>query len=82
MSLSDVNQLKDYLSQMSLDERKDFAKQCKTSLGNLQQIIYVNKKCGAALAINIDKASQGKIRCDLLCPDVDFDYVRNQALSA
>lgn len=81
MSLSRVNLLKQYLSNMSIDERKDFAKACKTSLGNLQQIVYVNKKCGAGLAINIDRASKGAIPCDLLCPDVDFNYIRNQALT-
>ena len=48
---------------------------------NLQQIIYVNKN-GAALAIRIDKESEGKVPCDELCPDVDFDYVRSQALTA
>lgn len=40
------------------------------------------QKCGAALAIRIDKESEGKVPCDELCPDVDFDYVRSQALTA
>lgn len=82
MSSSNTEQLKAYLSKMTVEERKAFAKACLTTLGNLQQIIYVNKKCGAALAIRIDKESKGKVPCDGLCPDVDFEYVRSQALTA
>ncbi|MCU4709976.1 helix-turn-helix domain-containing protein [Acinetobacter pittii] len=82
MSSSNTERLKVYLSKMTLEERKSFAKACLTTLGNLQQIIYVNKKCGAALAIRIDKESKGKVPCDELCPDVDFNYIRSQALTA
>ncbi|SPL71957.1 helix-turn-helix domain-containing protein [Acinetobacter stercoris] len=82
MTQSNTEQLKSYFMKLSTDERAEFAKQCLTTVGNLQQIIYVNKKCGASLAVRIDKASKGKVSCDDLCPDVDFDYVRNQTLSA
>ncbi|MDH2047196.1 MAG: hypothetical protein DI542_08765 [Acinetobacter johnsonii] len=81
MSSSSVEKLKTYLSGLSVEGRKDFAKECLTTVGNLQQIIYVNKKCGAPLAIRIDKASKGEVPCDSLCPEADFDYLRNQALT-
>ena len=80
MDFSDPQSLKSFLSTMTVEQRKEFARACKTTLGNLQQIIYVNKKCGASLAIQIDKNSNGKVQCDSLCPDVDFNYVRKQAL--
>ena len=82
MSSSNVEQLKIYLLGLTPDGRKEFAKECLTTVGNLQQIIYVNKKCGAPLAIRIDKASKGKVPCDSLCPEADFDYLRNQPVSA
>lgn len=82
MSSSNVELLKNYLLGLAPEARKDFAKECSTTVGNLQQIIYVNKKCGAPLAIRIDKASKGKVPCDLLCPEADFDYLRNQLISA
>ncbi|WP_171456785.1 hypothetical protein [Acinetobacter pittii] len=41
MSSSNTEQLKAYLSKMTVEERKAFAKACLTTLGNLQQIIYV-----------------------------------------
>ncbi|MFX6761508.1 hypothetical protein ABTP29_16500 [Acinetobacter baumannii] len=43
MSSSNTEQLKAYLSKMTIEERKAFAKACLTTLGNLQQIIYVLK---------------------------------------
>lgn len=81
MSSLNTEKLKAYLSGMTIQERRTFAKECKTSLGNLNQIIYVSKKCGADLAIRIDKASKGKVPCDDLC-HADFEYVRNQAKTA
>lgn len=82
MSSSNVDLLKNYLSELTPTAREEFAKECLTTVGNLQQIIYVNKKCGAPLAIRIDKASKGKVSCDSLCPEADFDYLRNQSISA
>lgn len=81
MSSSNTEQLKSYLLGLTPEGRETFAKECLTTVGNLQQIIYVNKKCGAPLAIRIDKASKGRVRCDSLCPDADFDYLRNQTLT-
>ncbi|QQN40391.1 hypothetical protein [Acinetobacter sp. CS-2] len=82
MSSSNTEQLKSYLLSLTPEGRKNFAKECLTTVGNLQQIIYVNKKCGAPLAIRIDKASKGQVSCDSLCPEADFDYLRNQTLTA
>ncbi|MGA8882645.1 MAG: hypothetical protein WB445_03345 [Acinetobacter sp.] len=82
MSSSNTEQLKNYLLGLTSEGRETFAKECSTTVGNLQQIIYVNKKCGAPLAIRIDKASKGQVRCDSLCPEADFDYLRNQELTA
>ena len=82
MSHSNVEQLKTYLLKLSPEGRQNFARACLTTVGNLQQIIYVNKKCGAPLAIRIDKASEGKVQCDSLCPEADFDYLRNQQIPA
>lgn len=82
MSSSSSEKLKIYLLGLTPEAREVFAKECSTTVGNLQQIIYVNKKCGAPLAIRIDKASGGKVPCDSLCPEADFNYLRNQALTA
>ncbi|WP_411690591.1 hypothetical protein [Acinetobacter towneri] len=82
MRKANTDQLKTFLKGMTLSERKAFASSCSTTVGNLNQIIYVNKKCSAALAIRIDKASGGIVMCDDLCPDADFEYIREKAASA
>jgi DNA-binding transcriptional regulator YdaS (Cro superfamily) len=82
MSSANTTELKAFLANLSLSDREAFAKRCQTSLGYLNQIMYGNSKCSASLAIKIDKESYGAVSCDLLCPEADFDYVRNQALSA
>lgn len=82
MSSANTTELKVFLTSLSPNDREAFAKRCQTSLGYLNQIMYGNSKCSASLAIKIDKESCGAVSCDLLCPEADFDYVRNQALSA
>lgn len=80
MTSPNTEQLKNYFLSLSIDGRKAFARECLTTIGNLQQVIYVNKKCSAQLAIRIDKASNGQVLCDSLCPDADFNYLRNSNL--
>lgn len=73
----------DYIKNMPDDQvRENFATNCGTTLGYLKLVMYGNRNCSAALAINIDRESKGKITCEVLCPEVDFDYLRNRPLSA
>ena len=81
MSSAHTAELKSFLNRLTPNERKAFAKRCQTSIGYLHQIMYGNSKCSALLAIRIDKESNGAVKCDLLCPEADFNYIRNQALS-
>ncbi|WP_336982426.1 hypothetical protein [Acinetobacter modestus] len=71
-------QLKQFLKPLTKEERVAFADKCGTTLGNLNQIIYSTTPCSASLAIEIDRESKGKVRCDALCPTADFDYLRKQ----
>lgn len=72
-----------YLKSLSTDKAcEDFARRCGTSVGYLKLVMYGNRKCSATLAISIDRESNGSVRCDDLCPDADFDYVRYQSLIA
>ena len=82
MSSSNSNELKSFLIGLSAQDKDAFAERCSTTVGYLNQIMYGNSKCSASLAIKIDKESNGVVSCDLLCPEADFDYVRNQTLSA
>lgn len=82
MASSNTAKLKLFLGQLSSYEKTEFARKCETSTGYLNQIMYGNSRCSASLAIKIDKESLGAVPCDDLCPDADFNYIRNQALTA
>ena len=78
-----IPSLINFIKNMSDDQvREKFATKCGTTLGYLKLVMYGNRKCSAALAINIDRESKGEITCDVLCPEVDFNYLRNQPISA
>lgn len=73
--------LKDYLRQLGSDDARDaFAQACGTSLNYLKLIAYGAKRAGAATAINIDRASNGTVRCEDLRPDIDWAYLRSRPL--
>ncbi|UOH20442.1 helix-turn-helix domain-containing protein [Acinetobacter sp. NyZ410] len=78
MSSRNTHQLKSFLANLTPQGKDAFAKQCSTTVGYLNQIMYGNSKCSASLAIKIDKESNGLVSCDLLCPDADFNYIRHQ----
>lgn len=73
-----IEQLKDFLLQMPVAKRRVFAKECGTTLGQLTQIYCGNRSCNPTLAIEIDKHSKGAVKCDVLCPNTDFNYLRQQ----
>ena len=72
--------LSDYmksLSEQSKESVDDFAKRCETSAGQLRQVAGGYRRAGEALAINIERESGGKVRCEDLRPDVDWAYLRS-----
>lgn len=70
--------LSSYLNSLpSKEEKENFAKRCKTSLGYLRLITSGVRQCSATLAIDIDRESEGKVACEELCPNADFAYLRN-----
>lgn len=76
----DTSKLRTFYYGLTINARENFAFKCDTSDGQIKQIISKHRKCNPVLAIKFDKASKGFIRCDELCPQVDFEYVRNQSL--
>ena len=70
------NELRDYYLALDKKQRNQFAGQVGTTTGHLHQIYHGYSKCNEAVAIEIDKFTKGKIKCDDLCPDVDFAYLR------
>lgn len=68
--------LRAYLKSLKLADRIAFARRCGTTFGYLRKAINVGNKLGADLAVAIDRESGGKVRCEVLRPDIDWSYVR------
>ena len=74
-------QLLEYIKALdSNEEREDFATRCETTLAQLKQGAYFNRRAGESLAINIDRESGGVVSCEELRPDVDWAYIRNSSI--
>lgn len=72
--------LKAYVLPFNEQQKEDFAQRCGTTFGYMKLVMYGVRKCNPDLAINIDRESHGVVRCDDLCPETDFDYLRQQAV--
>lgn len=76
-----MNTFHAYFKSLSKDERQAVADQVGTSVAYLWQIAYGQRRCAEAMAIEIEKASNGSVRVEDLRPDVDWAYIRNSAQS-
>lgn len=70
--------LRAYLNQLPPVEQAAFAKRCGTSVGYLRKAISVGQKLSEGLVILIERESGGRVRCEQLRSDVDWDYLRRR----
>ncbi|HDS1059367.1 YdaS family helix-turn-helix protein [Pseudomonas putida] len=68
--------LSEYLKTMNKEGLEAFAKRCGTSVGQLKQVAYGNRRASAGLAVCLDRETEGAIRCEALRPDIDWAYLR------
>lgn len=71
--------LKAYLAELSKDAREVFAERCNSTAGHIRNVSYGYRLCAESLAIAIERESGGKVRCETLRPDVDWQFLRNTA---
>lgn len=71
--------LRHYLNSLSSDARLTFCAAIGTTIGYLRKAISTGQLLGEGLCINIEKASAGAVRCEMLRPDVDWEYLRGTA---
>lgn len=64
--------LGEFLSSLSRDEKKRFAEDCRCSLGHLFNIVSGQRRCGAGLAVRIEKRTYGKVRKEEAAPHVEW----------
>ena len=67
-----------FLNRMPPDEQAGFALRCGTSVGYLRKAVSAGQPFREKLAISIERESAGVVPCELLRPDVDWDYLRRK----
>lgn len=76
-----IEQLRKFFLALTMQERWEFAKKCGTSPHYINQIYGGQRVCNPTLAIEIEKHSNGAVKCDILSPKTDFEYIRQQAIA-
>lgn len=64
--------LSEFLNSLSKDEKKRFAEDCSCSLGHLYNIVSGQRRCGASLAVRIEKRTYGKVTKEEAAPHVEW----------
>lgn len=76
-----LNEYLKSLARQSEGACEEFAEKCGTTIGQLRNVARGHRRAGESLAINIERETAGKIRCEDLRPDVDWAYIRNTGQS-
>ncbi|HBP47520.1 YdaS family helix-turn-helix protein [Pseudomonas sp.] len=58
-----------------------FAGACQTSVGQIRQVAYGNRRASAKLAINIERETCGVVTCEELRNDIDWAFLRKSSLA-
>lgn len=69
----------EYIKSLDHEGLAAFAASCATTVGQLRQVAYRNRRASASLAIAIDKNTSGSVPCEELRPDIDWGYLRRSS---
>ena len=72
---------KTHFGSLTKSARATLAERCKTSVGFLVQVAYGHRRAGESLCINIERETNGAVRCEDLRPDVDWAFLRGTSKS-
>lgn len=68
--------LHEYIKTLDKTMLLELAKRCETTVGQLRQIAYGNRRASGGLAVCIERETRGVITCECLRPDIDWAYLR------
>lgn len=74
-----MKMLTTYLNTLPTAEQHAFAERCGTTVGYLRKQVSAGQKFSADLCIELERESQGAVRCEDLRDDVDWDYIRSSS---
>lgn len=69
--------LLNYMKALDRASLEGLAGRCQTTVGQLKQVAYGNRRANAGLAICIDRETEGTVTCEELRPDIDWAYLRH-----
>lgn len=69
--------LHEYIRGLEREALYSLANRCRTSVGQLKQVAYGNRRAGAGLAVDIERETGGAITCEQLRADIDWAFVRS-----
>lgn len=65
-----------YIKGLDKAELEGLAERCQTTVGQIKQVAYGNRRAGAGLAVCLDRETQGAVTCESLREDIDWAYLR------
>lgn len=65
-----------YIKNLDKAALDGLAQRCATTVGQLRQVAYGNRRANAGLAISLEKETAGAVTCEELRPDIDWGYLR------
>lgn len=68
--------LHNYIKGLDKAQLEGLAQRCQTSVGQLKQVAYGNRRAGAGLAVCLERETQGAVTCESLREDIDWQYLR------
>jgi DNA-binding transcriptional regulator YdaS (Cro superfamily) len=77
--VADMEELREYLNNLTVDEQESFAQRCNTTIGYLRKALSKGQKIGESIVISIERESDRAVTCEHLRPDVDWAYLRGTA---
>lgn len=69
--------LRTYILGLDRESLDALAKRCQTSIGQLKQVAYGNRRASAGLAVSLERETSGVITCEQLREDIDWAFVRS-----
>lgn len=73
-------QLLDFINSLTPKDQVNFAKKCRTTIGYLRKAISKGQNLGPDICVEIEKHSDGKVKCEDIRTDVDWAYLRQTSV--
>jgi DNA-binding transcriptional regulator YdaS (Cro superfamily) len=72
-----MKELLDYLNSLPTKDQSDLCLKCGTTIGYIRKACSIGQRIGARICVKLEKETQGAIRCEVLRPDVDWQFLRD-----